>query len=304
MIFYIRGFLFLITNDFKMVLLADGGSTKCDWILLDDRGEIIFKTRTKGLNPAVFEKSLLEQRIKADKELCACRMQIDTVNFYGAGCGTQKPVKILEKILEDFFENATIVVKEDMVAAVYAATTKPGIVCILGTGSNSCYFDGERIHMPMDSLGYILMDEASGNYFGKRLIRDYYYKRMPPEVAAEFEKKFDLSSDSIKENLYKRENPNTYLATFAEFIFTSERNGYFYKVVTEGIQEFVENRVLCFSEAQNVPIHFIGSIAHFSEDIIRAAVWPYNLAVGNIIRRPIDGIIDYYRNKVIKNKAG
>ncbi|MBQ4821088.1 BadF/BadG/BcrA/BcrD ATPase family protein [Aquimarina sp. MMG016] len=286
-----------------MILLADGGSTKCDWILLDDSGEIVFKTRTEGLNPAVFEKALLEERIRANKELSSYKERVEVINFYGAGCGTPRPAAMLTKVFEEFFINAEVVVKEDMVAAVYAATTEPGIVCILGTGSNSCYYDGDDIHMAVDSLGYILMDEASGNYFGKRLIRDYYYKRMPPEVAAEFEKRFDLSSDAIKENLYKKDNPNTYLASFAEFIFTSERNGYFYKIVTEGIQEFVENRVLCFPEAQNVPIHFIGSIAHFSEDIIRAAVWPYHLTVGNIVRRPIDGIIDYYRNEVIKKKT-
>ncbi len=285
-----------------MILIADGGSTKCDWILLDDSGEIVFKTRTEGLNPAVFEKKLLEERIRDNKELTSYREKIDIINFYGAGCGTPKPATMLKKVFEAFFINAEVVVKEDMVAAVYAATTEPGIVCILGTGSNSCYYDGDDIHMSVPSLGYILMDEASGNYFGKRLIRDYYYKRMPPEVASEFEKRFDLSSDAIKENLYKKDNPNTYLASFAEFIFTSERNGYFYKIVTEGIQEFVETRVLCFAEAQNVPIHFIGSIAHFSEDIIRAAVWPYHLTVGNIVRRPIDGIIDYYRNEVIKKK--
>ncbi|WP_405205877.1 BadF/BadG/BcrA/BcrD ATPase family protein [Aquimarina sp. LLG6339-5] len=286
-----------------MILIADGGSTKCDWILLDDSGEIVFKTRTEGLNPAVFEKSLLEKRVRANAELTEHCETIEAVHFYGAGCGTEKPAAMLKKVFEDFFVNATdVVVREDMVAAVYAATTEPGIVCILGTGSNSCYYDGDNIHMAVDSLGYILMDEASGNYFGKRLIRDYYYKRMPPEVAGEFEKRFDLSSDSIKENLYKKENPNTYLASFAEFIFTSERNGYFYKIITEGIQEFVETRVLCFPEAQNVPVHFIGSIAHFSEDIIRAAVWPYHLTVGNIVRRPIDGIIDYYRNDVIKKK--
>ncbi|SEL87796.1 BadF-type ATPase [Aquimarina amphilecti] len=286
-----------------MILIADGGSTKCDWILLDDSGEIVFKTRTEGLNPAVFEKSLLEKRVRANAELTEHSKTIEAVHFYGAGCGTAKPAAMLKKVFEDFFVNATdVVVREDMVAAVYAATTEPGIVCILGTGSNSCYYDGDDIHMAVDSLGYILMDEASGNYFGKRLIRDYYYKRMPPEVAGEFEKRFNLSSDSIKENLYKKENPNTYLASFAEFIFTSERNGYFYKIITEGIQEFVETRVLCFPEAQNVPVHFIGSIAHFSEDIIRAAVWPYHLTVGNIVRRPIDGIIDYYRNDVIKKK--
>ena len=216
------------------------------------------------------------------------------------GCGTERPTLILKKILEEFFSNANeIKVREDMVAAVFAATNEPGIVCILGTGSNSCYYDGADIKMAVDSLGYILMDEASGNYFGKRLLRDYFYHRMPPEVASEFEKRFNLNTDVIKENLYKKENPNTYLASFAEFIFTSERNGYFYKIITEGMQEFIETRVLCFSEAQNVPVHFIGSIAHFSEDIIRAAAWPYHLSIGKIIRRPIDGLIEYYRNQIL-----
>ncbi|WP_025739673.1 N-acetylglucosamine kinase [Aquimarina pacifica] len=286
-----------------MILLADGGSTKCDWILLGYEGEVIFKTRTEGLNPAIFDISLLEKRLKKNEELALHRDKIETVHFFGAGCGTSKPTEMLTRVFEDYFVNSDVVVREDMVAAVYAATAEPGIVCILGTGSNSCYFDGDEIKMTVESLGYVLMDEASGNFFGKRLIRDYYYKRMPPEVAAEFEKRFDLSADSIKENLYKKDNPNTYLASFAEFIFTSERNGYFYKIVTEGIQLFVENRVLCFPEAQNVPVHFIGSIAHFSEDIIRAAVWPYSLTVGNIVRRPIDGLIDYYRNEVIKKKV-
>ena len=293
----------LITNKTKMILIADGGSTKCDWILLDRQGEVVFKTRTEGLNPAVFAQSLLEERIRQNQELTEYKDTVEAVHFYGAGCGTEKPRKLLEGVFKAFFTKSEVIVKEDMVAAVFAATTEPGIVCILGTGSNSCYFDGDDIHMAVDSLGYILMDEASGNYFGKRLIRDFYYKRMPQEIAEEFGKRFDLSSDTIKENLYKKPNPNTYLASFAEFIFTSERNGYFYKIITEGIQEFVENRVLCFPEAQSVPIHFIGSIAHFSEDIIRAAVWPYHLTVGNIIRRPIDGIIDYYRNEVIKVKS-
>ncbi len=285
-----------------MILLADGGSTKCDWILLDDSGDIVFKTRTEGLNPAVFEKQLLEERIRKNPELSSHKKSIETVHFYGAGCGTKKPTLMLKKIFEEFFVNAKITVKEDMIAAVYAATTDPGIVCILGTGSNCCYFDGTDIHMNVDSLGYILMDEASGNYFGKRLIRDYYYKRMPEKLMLDFEKNFDLSSDIIKENLYKRENPNTYLASFAEFIFTNERNEYFYEVIKDGIKEFMETRVLSFPESKDVPIHFIGSIAHFSEDIIKSVASTYSLTIGNIVRRPIDGIIDYYRNEVIKKK--
>ncbi len=286
-----------------MVLLADGGSTKCDWILLDDSGEILFKTRTEGLNPAVFNKSLLEERIHKNTELSTYKNKIDIVHFYGAGCGTVKPSEILKQIFLDFFVNAVVVVKEDMVAAVYAATTKPGIVCILGTGSNSCYFDGEKIHMNVNSLGYVLMDEASGNYFGKRLIRDFYYKRMPKELALKFENQFDLSADTIKENLYKKENPNTYLASFAEFIFTNERNDYFQTVITDGIREFFETRILSYPESRTVPIHFIGSIAHFSEDIIKSVANSYSLTIGNIVRRPIDGIIKYYRDEVINKNV-
>ena len=283
-----------------MILIADGGSTKCDWILLNAKGEQIMKTRTKGLNPAVFKTEVLQERLEENLDLKQVREVVEKVHFYGAGCGTPKPTALLKSILTAFFSAAAEVnVQEDMVAAVYAVTDKPGIVCILGTGSNSCYYDGNGIRTAVDSLGYILMDEASGNYFGKRLIRDYYYKKMPKTLADKFEKEFDLSSDTIKENIYKKENPNTYLASFAEFIFKNERNGYFYQLIAEGMQNFIEHRVLCFKEAQNVPIHFVGSIAYFSQDIIKDALQPYQLEPGNFVQRPIDGIIDYYRKHVV-----
>ena len=279
-----------------MVLITDGGSTKCDWILLDQKGDVVLKTRTKGLNPAVVPEENIRERILANHDLLPFVPKITVVDFFGAGCGTKTPIRLLTRILLEIFPSAKVSVNEDMVAAVYAATTKPGIVCILGTGSNSCYFDGTRIHNGIESLGYSLMDEASGNYFGKRLIRDYFYKKMPSQLALEFENRFSLDPDEIKNHLYKRHNPNMYLASFAEFIFTSkEVNGYFYKLITEGMLKFIEYRILCFKESQNVPIHFIGSIAHFSEDIIKDCMKPYNLELGNIIRRPIDGLIDYYR---------
>ena len=279
-----------------MILITDGGSTKCDWILLDQSGEVILKTRTKGLNPAVVPEENVRERILANQDLQPYVNKVTVVDFYGAGCGTKTPIMMLTKILTEIFPLANVSVNEDMVAAVYAATTKPGIVCILGTGSNSCYFDGTNVHNGIESLGYSLMDEASGNYFGKRLIRDYFYKKMPTQLTQEFEKRFNLDPDEIKNHLYKRHNPNMYLASFAEFIFTSkEVNGYFYKLITEGMLKFIEYRILCFKESQNVPIHFIGSIAHFSEDIIKDCMKPYNLELGNIIRRPIDGLIDYYR---------
>ncbi len=279
-----------------MTIIADGGSTKCDWILLDESGNLLLKTRTLGLNPAVIPQEDLYARIRENNDLPALFNKATHVDFYGAGCGTETPRTILRLVLERLFKKAKVTVQEDMAAAVYAATTKPGIVCILGTGSNSCYYDGEQIHTPIPSLGFTLMDEASGNYFGKRLIRDYFYNRMPAELAEEFEKRFDIDADIIKLNVYKKPNPNTYLAQFAEFIFTSEEvNGYFYKLISEGIIRFIDYRIMCYKEAQNVPIHFVGSIAHFSKDIIEDCMKRYQLELGNVIRRPIDGLIDYYR---------
>ena len=285
-----------------MILITDGGSTKCDWILLDSSGNVVLKTRTKGLNPAVIPEDELRTRIRSNADLVSLFSKVDAVDFYGAGCGTKTPVKILHGVISELFEKAVVTVNEDTVAAVYAATSEPGIVCILGTGSNSCYFDGKEIHTSVESLGYSLMDEASGNYFGKRLIRDYYYKKMPSELASEFEKRFDLDADTIKMNLYKKPNPNMYLASFAEFIFTcDEVNGYFYKLISEGMQKFIEYRILCFKEAQRVPIHFIGSIAHYSKDIILDNMKRYHLELGNVIQRPIDGLISYYQTHKLSN---
>ena len=122
---------------------------------------------------------------------------------------------------------------------------------------------------------------------------------MPADIAQKFESLFNLESDEIKKNLYREENPNTYLASFAEFIFSNERNGYFYRLIHEGIQKFFHTRILCFKEAQTLPVHFIGTIAFFSEDIIRAVAKPYNIEIGNIVRRPIDALLEHYRKNVL-----
>ncbi len=282
-----------------MTLITDGGSTKCDWVLLDNSGELVFKTATSGLNPTVVLKEELLLRIASNETLKNIFNSVEILDFYGAGCGTATPRSILKEVLEELFTIAKVNVSEDMAAAVFAATTEPGIVCILGTGSNSCYYDGTEIHAPIPALGYVLMDEASGNYFGKRLIRDFYYHRMPTEIADEFEKKFNLEADVIKMNLYKKPNPNAYLASFAQFIFTQkEINPYFYALIKEGISNFIECRILCYEKAHEVPVHFIGSIAHFSEEIIKECFAGHNLKLGNIVQRPIDGLIDYYKSKI------
>lgn len=281
-----------------MILIADGGSTKCDWIILDNQGLVVLKTRTQGLNPAVLSKEVLTERILENEELKEHASKILNIFFYGAGCGTEKPSVALGKIFESIFVNAEVVVKEDTYAATYAATTEPGIICILGTGSNSSYFDGVDVHTTVASLGYTLMDEASGNYFGKKLIQDYFYKKMPKDLRKKFAIMFDLDADSIKENLYKKDNPNAYLAKFAEFIFRNERNEYFTRIVKKGIKEFFKTRIKTYKQYQEVPVHFIGSIAFFSTDIINRVAKKYNVKVGNIVRRPIDGLIEHHRKQL------
>ncbi|MFY0631414.1 MAG: N-acetylglucosamine kinase [Flavobacteriaceae bacterium] len=280
-----------------MILIADGGSTKADWIALDDDKKELFRVRTLGLNPAVVSENELSNRITNMFELINVKDNIKEIHFYGAGCGTPKPVAILKDVMQSIFTNAEVLISEDMLAAVYAsAKFEPAIVCILGTGSNSCYFDGKEMHIEVASLGYSLMDEASGNYFGKLLIRDYYYKKMPKRIAEEFEKQYDLEADIIKFNLYRQPNPNMYLATFAKFMFDFKDDKYIKKIIKKGFQEFFKYRVLPYQTTKETPIYFIGSIAFYFREILDKIAKKNDLEVTDVIQRPIDNLIDFHRN--------
>jgi len=216
-----------------------------------------------------------------------------------AGCGTPKPIQILKEVLASIFTNAEIFIDEDMLAAVYAASgKKPAIVCILGTGSNSCYFNGEQMEMLVASLGYILMDEASGNYFGKKLIIDYYYRNMPRKIAAKFEEEFDLDADHIKRHLYREPNPNMYLASFAKFMFDFKDEKYIKRIIKKGFQEFFKYRILPYNKSSETPIYFIGSIAHYFRDILEKIAEKNNLTITDVIQRPIDNLLEYHKNNI------
>lgn len=280
-----------------MILIADGGSTKVDWIALDDDSNEQFRVRTLGLNPAVVAEEELTTRIVNMYQLINVKDEVKQIYFYGAGCGTPKPVAILEKVMQSIFSNAEIHIAEDMLAAVYAASgTSPALVCILGTGSNSCYFDGEEMHMKVPSLGYTLMDEASGNYFGKQLLRDFYYQKMPKRIAESFASQFNVEADFIKYNLYRQPNPNMYLATFAKFMFEFKDEKYIKKVIRKGFREFFKYRVLPYQEVDEAtPIYFIGSIAHYFRDTLEKVAGKYNLKITDVIQRPIDNLINFHK---------
>lgn len=289
-----------------MILIVDSGSTKCDWLAIDKNGSQLFeKQRTKGLNPAILSKEKLYKTINKNEVLRSVKDQVEFVFFYGAGCGTEKPRQLLEDVLHDFFVNADCKVREDTHAAVYATvgvSHEAAVVCILGTGSNCSYFDGDNIHQKVRSLGYSIMDDASGNYFGKQLIRDYYFNLMPEDLKVSFAEKFNLEEDFIKHKLYKEPNPNAYLAAHAEFMFLNKDSRYIRELIKNGIRLFAKNMIMQFKEVLNeVPVHFAGSIAYFSQEEILEVAKEMNFIVGNFERRPIEGLMSYHTNKLKQN---
>lgn len=288
-----------------MILITDSGSTKCDWIALDRDGNQLFKSRTKGLNPAILTVEELQERILESEELVGHKDEVKQVYFYGAGCGTEQPRKSLEILLASYFSNSKVIVKEDTAAAVYAAVgDEPGVVCILGTGSNCCFSDGENIEQRVVSLGYTLMDEASGNWYGKNLLRDYGFRNMPADLMKKFSESYNTDPDYIKFNLYKQPNPNAYLAHHAEFIFQNLEERYIKKLLRKGLRKFSRNMILQFKEEiKSYEVHFVGSIAHFAEKRIKQVAAEFGYEVGNIVRRPIEGLVEYHRKKLLASKV-
>ncbi len=282
-----------------MILIVDSGSTKSDWLAVDNNGnKLMEKVRTKGLNPAILTEKKLTKIIKKSKALKDNSAAVTHVFFYGAGCGTENPKQLLKGVLEGIFSNAIVEVNEDTLAAVYATINHPkeaAVVCIMGTGSNCSYYDGNQLHQRVNSLGYTLMDDASGNYYGKQLIRDYYFNHMPENVKVAFGAKYNMDSDFIKYNLYKQPNPNAYLASFAEFMFLQKDSEYTINLIKEGIRVFARNMILQFKEElQTVPVHFAGSIAFFAQKEIREVAEEMGFTVGNFERRPIDGLVPFH----------
>ena len=281
-----------------MILIVDSGSTKTDWISINKSGETLFETQTLGLNPQVLTNHILKERIVNNFELYKFRKDVKEIHFYGAGCGTEPPRVLIKNVFEDIFINCEYYsIKEDTYAAIYstAKINSKSIVCILGTGSNCTYFDGESIDQRVISLGYILMDDASGNYFGRQMLRDYYFNRIPEETAIKFNREFDLDAETIKDNLYKQPNPNTYLATFAKFLIQNKDSDYGQSLIKRGFDLFIERQILQFENAKEVPIHFVGSISFYLKDELNTSLSNYGLQAGNIIRKPIDGLLEFHR---------
>ncbi|MEE9408923.1 MAG: BadF/BadG/BcrA/BcrD ATPase family protein [Polaribacter sp.] len=278
-----------------MILIAESGSTKCDWVLIEKLNKKVTRFRTKGLNPAILKEKKLHKIIGNEVVLAKSKEKIKEIYFFGAGCNTESNNQVLKNVFSSLFNANKVLVAEDMMAAVYATTTKPAVVCILGTGSNCCFFDGNKIMQKTPALGYILMDEGSGNYFGKELLKAYYYKKLPEKLSLSLEGKYNLSEERVIKKIYQSKTPNKYLANFAPFLFENQEDIFIQKIIEKGIKEFVENHILHYkNELEENSIHFVGSIAFFSKKYIIKELSKHNIIAGSFIRRPIDNLISHF----------
>jgi len=279
-----------------MKLLVDSGSTKADWIAVDNQGNVFFTASSLGLNPEVLTEKQLLERINATEKISNNKDKVTHLYFYGAGCGTDRMKHFLKNLFQAYFKNAEVAIYEDTYAAVYGTTPKgqKAIVCILGTGSNCSYFDGSILHQKVQSLGYIAMDDCSGNRFGRHIIRGYYFKEMPLDLREKLEQEYNLDADFIKNKLYKEANPNAYLASFAKFLIENKNTPFCKKYIAEEIQLFMQHYILQFDNAKEVPIHFIGSIAFCLKEELTKALQLQGLQIGNVFKKPTEGLINYH----------
>jgi glucosamine kinase len=283
-----------------MIIIADSGSTKTDWVVLNDAQEEVFRAKTIGFNPYFVSSEDITNEIANTPELAEIATDVKKVFFYGAGTSSDANKEIVQIGLQNIFVNANLVVDHDLLAACYATYMgKPAMVCILGTGSNSCYFDGKEMREETKSLAYILGDEGSGNDLGKRVLRAYFTKKMPPHLANAFDHYYKLSIDELNKNVYQNKFANAYLASFNKFVLEHKDDPYIQRIIYDAMKSFIEYQILPYEEARFSELNFIGSIAHIYEPIIRSVAADYHLTVGHIIRKPIDNVVEYHKQYLI-----
>ncbi|MEM9051655.1 MAG: ATPase [Bacteroidota bacterium] len=277
-----------------MLVIADSGSTKCDWrIVAEDK--TFTDCATMGINPYFHNEDIIENELRSNEVISSVAENVRALFFYGAGCSSTELKRIAEQGLKRVFPNAEIYVDHDLVAAAFAVyDDDPCIACILGTGSNSCHFDGDIVREEVPALAFILGDEGSGCYFGKKLLTDFLYKRLPQNIHDGLIDKFGITHHTIVDRVYMQPHANVYLASFMKFITGFKSEPYVKDMILHGIGEFLDTHVACYSDYDRVKTHFIGSVAYYHEDLLRQAAEMRNIEVGKIIKKPIDGLYDYH----------
>lgn len=282
-----------------MMLIADSGSTKTDWRLVDENKNI-HQFSTAGFNPLfqsteVISKELREvllpQLLSAGIE-AGRPMQIF---YYGASCSSEERSKIVRDAIAQNFPKAEIEVEHDLLGAARALCGhEAGIAAILGTGSNSCYYDGKEIVENVPSLGFILGDEGSGAHIGKRFITDYLYKEMPADLAQRFYDRFKITKEDVLDAVYKKPMPSRFLASFSKFIYQNLKEQYVVDLVANCFRDFFDRQVCKYEKHKEVQLHSVGSVGFYYSNILRAVAVEKGVSTGRIIETPIAGLTLYH----------
>ena len=277
-----------------MILIADCGSTKTDWVLCDG-DDIVARTRTQGLNPTHQESEEIFDILSAELPKEFTTQKPEKIYFYGAGCAYETANNRMRHALEGIFATKEIEINSDLLAAARALCKhEEGIACILGTGSNSCLFDGEKIIDNTPSLGYILGDEGSGAHLGRQLISDCIKKQLPKKICDKFFEQYDLSVATILEKTYHSSLPNRWLASFTPFLSEHKLVPEINTMLKQCFKQFFQRNTMTYRRSW-LPIHIIGNIGiHFSEEIKETAE-SLGLSIGNIVDSPMNGLIEYHK---------
>ncbi len=277
-----------------MIAVIDSGSTKADWNFLSMNAYPVSIT-TMGFNPYYHDETIILPKIREAFDGKINPLELTKVFFYGAGCSDPLRNKIIEDALQKYFVNAEIKVDHDILACALATCRdQPGISCILGTGSNSCLFDGEKIIDNVPNLAYILGDEGSGGHLGKLLIQGYFYREFPNDIKNDFEQVYGIDRQVFLDNIYMKPNANVYLASFSRFLSNHKDHIYIQSLVSRAFTLFIERHVRKYKDHNNLPIHFIGSVAYHFGGILKMVLDERSLHLGTIIKKPIDNLVDYH----------
>lgn len=278
----------------NLTAIIESGSTKSDWVLVNEQTQKLFlNTTTIGLNPLFISAEEIQTELNKNTSLKKHSSAIEKIFFYGAGI-RKGGLPILSSF-QAFFCNAKITIQSDLMAACIATChNHKGIVAILGTGSNSCYFDGKTISEITPSLGYILGDEGSGNHLGRELLRDFFSHKIPTSLEKEFIKTFNLNKESVIEKVYRANHANRYLASFNPFIYKYRESAYIQSLLLRCFHLFFEYHIIPYSEKEIRKIHFVGSIAHCYKDTLNVVAKKYDFEVGKILSKPIENLVIYH----------
>ncbi|MCT4601576.1 MAG: ATPase [Marinifilum sp.] len=276
-----------------MILIAESGSTKTDWVHINNKG-IETRVQSSGINPFFQDSESIYSSIKLLQKF----KNVELIYFYGAGCANEEKNQIVKTALLKIFPDAKCEINSDLLAAARSlCKNQKGIACILGTGSNSCYYNGENIEYNVSPLGFILGDEGSGAVLGKKLIADILKNQAPKDMIEAFIEKYNLQAAEIVQKVYREEFPNRFLAQFTMFLFDYLENKYVDELIVNSFSEFIVRNIKQYPNNNNLPVHFTGSIAyHFKEQLEKAAV-KSEIQLGKILKSPLEGLIQFHSNK-------